>query len=80
MAIHENESIGYGEDEKPMEYKYSLTHKAEKWVVEDVERLCWKCDGTGKVTDLENYSRYSGFSKKKCEECNGDGWLSSLHR
>jgi len=70
------ESWGIYFDKVPIIEKYILYKSKENWLVEDIEKTCFSCDGTGKERD------YSGSiynkSYEPCEHCGGDGWLSTI--
>jgi len=63
-------------DEKSSKYKYIIKLEEGKWLIDDIFEECYKCDGTGKVTDYSNYN----FDRKiDCDVCNGTGWMNRLY-
>jgi hypothetical protein len=70
------------DDESPVKVTYIVTKERNAWVVDEARLqcpkckgekrvACWSCDGAGKKKD--DYSVYSGWTYKTCEECNGTG-------
>lgn len=55
--------------------KYLLIKENNKWLIDNILRLCWNCKGQGKERDY-NYSYAEIY--KTCPICSGLGWKSDL--
>lgn len=65
-------TYGLYNEKTSISIKYALMKNQNNWLIESGKRICFTCDGLGKVRDYSNY--YNDKARKKCSECGGEGW------